>query len=171
MPKNLEELYKKFELMEADMDSLRFKYAGKSKSYAEALVSLKELTLRSSEAAKKAANSTEQSKIAAENSMNAAKEASLNPLFLQIVQSSANAAVAAAIAAIESSAAAASAAAAAAAAVSYYADEYLLQASSEAATASRIAAQSAADAVKLSNQARDIVDSLKFTTKSNVIND
>ena len=47
------------------------------------------------------------------------------------------------------------------AAVAHQAEDYLLKASAEAATASRMAAESAAEAVKLSNQAREISDSLQ----------
>jgi hypothetical protein len=104
---------------------------------------MNELTLFSAEAAKRAAKAAEQSKIAAFNAMTAAQKVSLDPTLLGIVESAAKASVAAA-------------SASAALAVSHQAEETLLKASSEAAIASRLAADSAAEAVKLSNHARDI---------------
>ena len=141
MPQNLDHVYKKSEVMQADLDDLRNNFKGVSLKYAQALSTLNELTLFSAEAAKRAAKAAEQSKIAAFNAMTAAKEASLDPTLLGIV---------------ESAGAAAAASASAALAVSHQAEEALLKASSEAAIASRLAADSAAEAVKLSNQARDI---------------
>lgn len=160
MSQNLELVYKKLEAMQADLEDLRATYKGVSQSYLVALTTLNDLTLHSSEAAKRAAKSTEQSRIAAMNAMLAAKEASGNPVLIEVVQSAVTASVAAALAAVESAAAAAAAAAAASAAVAHQAEESLLKASTEAATASRMAADSAAEAVKLSNQAREIVDEL-----------
>lgn len=159
MPQNLDHVYKKLELMQADLDDLRLNYKGASINYTQALSTLNELTLFSAEAAKRAAKAADQSKIAAFNAMSAAQEASLDPKLLGIVESAAKAAVAAALAAIESAGAAASASAALA--VSHQAEEALLKASSEAAIASRMAADSAAEAVKLSNHARDIEDLIK----------
>jgi len=156
MPQNLDHVYKKLELMQADLDDLRNNFKGASLKYAQALSTLNELTLFSAEAAKRAAKAAEHSKIAAFNAMTAAQKASLDPTLLVIVESAAKASVAAALAAIESAGAAAAASASAALAVSHQAEEALLKASSEAAIASRLAADSAAEAVKLSNQARDI---------------
>ena len=147
--------------MQADLDDLRLNYKGASIKYAQALSTLNELTLFSAEAVKRAAKAADQSKIAAFNAMSAAQEASLDPKLLGIVESAAKAAVAAALAAIESAGAAAAASASAALAVSHQAEEALLKASSEAALASRMAADSAAEAVKLSNHARDIEDLIK----------
>lgn len=49
-------------------------------------------------------------------------------------------------------------------AVAHQAEESLLKASNEAAVASRMAAEAAAEAVKLSNQAREIVDGIHKKT-------
>ena len=76
--------------------------------------------------------------IAAMNAMMADKEASGNPTLLKVVETAVTAA--------------------ASAAVAHQAEESLLKASSEAVVASRMAADSAAEAVRLSNQAREIVD-------------
>ena len=72
-----------------------------------ALSSLNILTIHSSDAAKRAAKSTEQSRVAAMNAMIAAREASGNPALLAVVESAVTASVAAALAAVESAAAAA----------------------------------------------------------------
>lgn len=161
MPKNLAEIYSKLEAMQVDLDDLRNNYKGLSKSHVVALKSLKDLTVQSSEAAKRSAKAAEQSKEAAYNAKLAALDASTDPKLLAVVESAVQAAVSAAVAAIESAGASASASAAAAAAVSHYAEESLLMASAEAAAASRLAADSAAEAVKFSNQARDISALLK----------
>lgn len=160
MNQSLDHVYKKLEAMQVDLEDLRNTYKGVSKRYAVALQSLNALTIHSSDAAKRAAKSTEQSRLAAMNAMIAAKEASGNPALLMIVESAVTASVAAALAAVESAAAAAAAAAAASAAVAHQAEESLLKASTEAASASRMAADAAAEAVKLSNQAREIVDEI-----------
>lgn len=151
MSQSLEHVYKKLEAMQIDLEDLRNTYKGVSKRYMVALNSLNTLTLHSSDAAKRAAKSTEQSRVAAMNAMIAAREASNNPALLMVVESAVTASVAAALAAVES---------AASAAVAHQAEESLLKASNEAAVASRMAAESAAEAVKLSNQAREIVDSI-----------
>lgn len=160
MSQSLEQVYQKLEAMQADLEDLRNTYKGVSQRYLVALKSLNALTLHSSDAAKRAAKSTEQSRVAAMNAMIAAREASGNPTLLLVVESAVTASVAAALAAVESAAAAAAAAAAASAAVAHQAEESLLKASNEAAVASRMAADSAAEAVRLSNQAREIVDSI-----------
>lgn len=144
MTQSLEHVYKKLEAMQVDLEDLRSTYKGVSKRYLVALSSLNTLTLHSSDAAKRAAKSTEQSRVAAMNAMIAAREASNNPALLQVVESAVTASVAAA----------------ASAAVAHQAEESLLKASNEAAIASRMAAESAAEAVKLSNQAREIVDGI-----------
>jgi hypothetical protein len=149
------------ELLQADLEQLRNTYKGVSKHYAGVLNSLKESTLQSSEAAKRSARSAEQSRIAALNAMNAAKDASRNPAFFMVVELLVKASIYAAVAAIEASAAATAASAAAALAVSQYAEDSLLKASTEAAAASRMAADSAAEAVKLSNEAREIGELIK----------
>ena len=155
---SLEQVYKKLEAMQIDLDELRSAYKGINKNHVQALNSLKDLTLQASEAAKRAAKATEYSKDAALNAMNAVKDASVKPALLAIVKSAVKASISAAVAAIESAGAAA---AAAAAAVSHHAEESLLKASAEAALASRVAADSAAEAVNLSNQAREIADLMK----------
>jgi hypothetical protein len=76
LKQNLDQVYAKLKALETDLDDLRSTYSGVNKSYIAALTSLNELTLYSSEAAKRAAKSTEQSKIAALNAAMAAKEAS-----------------------------------------------------------------------------------------------
>jgi hypothetical protein len=133
------------ELLQADLEQLRNTYKGVSKHYAGVLNSLKESTLQSSEAAKRSARSAEQSRIAALNAMNAAKDASRNPAFFMVVELLVKASIYAA----------------AALAVSQYAEDSLLKASTEAAAASRMAADSAAEAVKLSNEAREIGELIK----------
>jgi hypothetical protein len=160
MVQNLDNVYAQIESLKTDLADLRNTYKGLSKSYTVALGALSELTMHSSEAAKRAAKSTEQSRIAAMNAMIAAKEAAGSPELLLVVESAVTAAVAAALAAVESAASAAAAAAAASAAVAYQADESLLKASAEAASASKMAADSAAEAVKLSLQAREIVENI-----------
>ena len=164
MTQNLEPVYAQIALLKADLDDLRTTYKGVSESYALALGTLNDLTLHASNAAKRAAKSTEQSRIAAMNAMIAAKEASDNPLLMAVVESAVTAAVAAALAAVESAAAAAAAASAAAAAVAHQAEQSLLKASSEAATASRMAADSAAEAVKLANQAQEVKNLIQKKT-------
>jgi len=161
MTQNLDNVYQQLSSLKADLDDLRSTYKGVSKSYMVALGTLSELTIHSSEAAKRASKSTEQSRIAAMNAMLAAKEASGSPELIVVVQSAVTAAVAAALAAVESAAAAAAASAAASAAVAHQAEESLLKASAEASSASKIAADSAAEAVKLSVQAQEIVNALK----------
>jgi len=156
MTTDLTEIYAKLEAMQIDVDDLRSSYKGLSTTYVEALKSLKDLTIQSSEAAKRSAKAAEHSKLAAYNAKHAALDASANPNLLAVVESAVQAAVAAAVAAIESAGASAAASAAAAAAVSHHAEESLLTASAEAAAASRWAADAAAEAVKFSNQARDI---------------
>ncbi|MBU3626329.1 hypothetical protein ICN48_08785 [Polynucleobacter sp. JS-Safj-400b-B2] len=153
--RELEQVYIQIAALKTNLDDLRSTYKGVSRSYAIALNTLNDLTLHSSEAAKRAAKSTEQSRIAAMNAMLAAKEASGNPALMAVVESAVTAAVAAALAAVES------ATAAAASAVAHQAEESLLKASSEAANASRMAADSAAEAVKLSNQAREVADLIR----------
>jgi len=143
MTQSLEHVYKKLEAMQVDLEDLRNTYKGVSKRYLVALNSLNTLTLHSSDAAKRAAKSTEQSRVAAMNAMIAAREASNNPALLMVVASAGTASVDDALAA-----------------VAHKAEESLLKASNEAAVASRRAAESAAEAVKLSNQAREIVDSI-----------
>lgn len=160
MVQNLDNVYEQLNQLKADFDDLRSTYKGVSQSYMVALGTLSELTIHSSEAAKRAAKSTEQSRIAAMNAMIAVKEASGSPSLLFIVQSAVTAAVAAALAAVESAAAAAAAAAAASAAVAHQAEESLLKASSEAASASRMAADSAAEAVKLSIEAQTVASTV-----------
>jgi len=160
MTQNLDNVYQQIGDLKKDLDDLRNTYKGVSKSYMVALGTLSDLTIHSSEAAKRAAKSTEQSRIAAMNAMLAAKEASGTPELMLVVQSAVTAAVAAALAAVESAAAAAAASAAASAAVAHQAEESLLKASSEAASASRMAADSAAEAVKLSMEAQKVVESL-----------
>jgi hypothetical protein len=156
MNKNLEEIYLKLEVMQLDLEDLRNAYKGLGRTHVEALKSLKDLTVQSSEAAKRAAKAAEHSKLAAYSAKVAALDASANPMLLAVVESAVQAAVSAAVAAIESAGASAAASAAAAAAVSQHAEESLLIASAEAAAASRFAADSAAEAVRFSNQARDI---------------
>jgi len=160
MTQSLEHVYKMLEVMQAELEDLRSTYKGVSKRYTLALSGLNALTRHASDAAKRAAKSTEQSRIAAMNAMIAAREASNNPALLLVVESAVTASVAAALAAVESAAAAAAAAAAASAAVAHQAEESLLKSSNEAAVASRMAAEAAAEAVKLSNQAREIVDGI-----------
>lgn len=161
MKPNLEQVYYELTTIKDDLDDLRSTYKGVSKSYALALKTLNDLTLHSSEAAKRAAKSTEQSRIAAMNAVIAAKEVAANPTLVAVVEAAVITAVAAALAAVESAAAAAAASAAAATAVSHQADESLVKASTEAAKASKMAADSAAEAVKLSIQARDVADSVR----------
>ena len=163
MTQNLDNVYQQLGDLKKDLDDLRSTYKGVSKSYVVALGTLSDLTIHSSEAAKRAAKSTEQSRIAAMNAMIAAKEASGSPALIAVVQSAVTAAVAAALAAVESAAAAAAASAAASAAAAHQAEESLLKASSEAASASRMAADSAAEAVKLSLEAQQVVESLNGT--------
>ena len=55
MTQSLEQVYQKLETMQADLEDLRNTYKGVSKNYQEALSSLKELTLQSAEASKRAA--------------------------------------------------------------------------------------------------------------------
>lgn len=160
MTQSLEHVYKMLEVMQAELEDLRSTYKGVSKRYTLALSGLNALTRHASDAAKRAAKSTEQSRIAAMNAMIAAREASNNPALLLVVESAVTASVAAALAAVESAAAAAAAAAAASVAVAHQAEESLLKSSNEAAVASRMAAEAAAEAVKLSNQAREIVDGI-----------
>lgn len=119
MTQSLEHVYKKLEAMQVDLEDLRNTYKGVSKRYMVALTSLNTLTIHSSDAAKRAAKSTEQSRVAAMNAMIAAREASGNPALLMVVESAVTASVAAALAAVESAAAAAAAAAAASAAVAH----------------------------------------------------
>jgi len=149
MTQNLDNVFEQLASLKADLEDLRSTYKGVSKSYMVALGTLSDLTIHSSEAAKRAAKSTEQSRISAMNAMMAAKEASGSPELLLVVQSAVTAAVAAALAAVES------------AAVAHQAEESLLKASSEAASASKMAADSAAEAVKLSIEAQAVVESLK----------
>lgn len=102
MTQSLEHVYKMLEAMQAELEDLRSTYKGVSKRYMVALSSLNALTLHSSDAAKRAAKSTEQSRIAAMNAMIAAREASNNPNLLLVVETAVIAAVAAALAAVES---------------------------------------------------------------------
>ena len=161
MTQNLDNVYALIGNLKTDLEDLRSTYKDISKSYTTALGTLSELTIHSSEAAKRAAKSTEQSRIAAMNAMLAAKEASGSPELLAVVKSAVTAAVAAALAAVESAAAAAAAAAAASAAVAHQAEKSLLKASAEAASASRMAADSAAEAVKLSVQAQEVAEGIR----------
>ena len=153
---NISKIYSKPEAMQIDIEDLRNSYRGLSKTHVKILKSLKDLTVHSSEGAKRSAKAAEHAKLAAYNAKVAALNASVNPDLLAVVESAVQAALAAAIAAIESAGASAAASSAAAAAVSQHAEESLLLASSEAAAASRWAADSAAEADKFSNQARDI---------------
>ena len=162
MTQNLDNVYEQLASLKTDLEDLRNTYKGVSKRYMVALGSLSELTIHSTEAAKRAAKSTEQSRISAMNAMLAAKEASGSPELMIVVQSAVTAAVAAALAAVESAAAAAAASAAASSAVAHQAEESLLKASAEAASASKMAADAAAEAVKLSVQAQDVVESLRI---------
>ena len=157
MTKNLEDVYEQLASLKTDLEDLRNTYKGVSNSYSFALGTLSELTFNSAEAAKRASLFTEQSRIAASNAMIAAKEASIHPGLITIVELSVTASVAASLAAIESAAAAASAADAAAKAVTHQAEESLLKASAEASQASKLAASSAAEAVKLSLEAKNLV--------------
>jgi len=143
--------------LKSDLADLRNTYKGVSKSYLTAMSSLTGLTINSSEAAKRAALSTEQSRLAAFSAMTAAKEASSHPALLTVIELAVSASVAAALAAVESAAAATAASAAASAAVAHQAEESLLKASAEAATASKLAAESAAEAVKMSLEAKKMV--------------
>jgi len=161
MTQSLEHVYARLAEMQVELEELRNTYKGVSESYLVALGTLSELTIHSSEAAKRASKSTEQSRIAAMSAMLAVKEASGSPALMLVVESAVTAAVAAALAAVESAAATAAAAAAAAAAVAHQAEESLLKASSEAASASRMAADAAAEAVRISVQAREVAESLK----------
>lgn len=161
MNQNLDNVYEQLTSLKADLTDLRNTYKGVSKSYMIALGTLSELTIHTSEAAKRASKSTEQSRIAAMNAMLAAKKASGAPELLAVVQSAVTAAIAAALAAVESAAAAAAASAAASAAVAHQAEESLLKASAEASSASKTAADAAAEAVKLSIQAQEIANALK----------
>jgi hypothetical protein len=154
----LEEIASVILELRTELAEIRETYKGVSKSYTVALSALSDLTVHSADAAKRAAKSTEQSKIAAMNAMLAAKEASADPNLLKVVEAAVSAAIAAALAAVESAAAAAAASAAACAAVAHQAEASLLKASAEAATASRLAAYSAAEAVQLSHQAQRVVD-------------
>ncbi|MDO8714522.1 MAG: hypothetical protein Q7K13_08615 [Polynucleobacter sp.] len=155
MTQNLEQVYEQLSSLRADLEDLRKTYKGVSKNYLAALSTMSDLTISASEAAKRAAKSTEQSRIAALNAMTAAQDASAHPELLAITELAVNASVAAGLAAIESSAAAAAAAASAAAA--HQAEESLLKASSEASSASQTAAEAAAEAVKLSLEAKKVV--------------
>ena len=60
MVQNLDNVYAQIESLKTDLADLRNTYKGLSKSYTVALGTLSELTLHSSEAAKRAAKSTEQ---------------------------------------------------------------------------------------------------------------
>jgi hypothetical protein len=110
---SLEEISEIILELRSELTQIRETYKGVSKSYVMALSALSDLTIHSSEAAKRAAKSTEQSKIAAMNAMVAAKEALADPSLVKVVEAAVGAAIAAALAAVESAAAAAAAAAAA----------------------------------------------------------
>ena len=161
MSQESERVLERLNALEVSLEDLRNTLKVTTKSYSDALTTLADLTFHASEAAKRAANSTVQSRIASMNALLAVKQASLSPELISIVEIAATATMAAALAAVESAAAAASAAAVAATAVVNQAEESLLKASADAAIASRLAAVSAAEAVKLSNQAKDILDNIR----------
>lgn len=142
MTQNLEHVYEQLASLKTDLADLRNSYKGVSKSYQVAIGTMSDLTIHSAEAAKRAALSTEQSRIAALNAMTAAKEASTHPSFIAIT---------------EAAVTAAAAAAAASAAVAHQAEESLLKASTEASSASKIAAEAAAAAVRLSLEAKGVI--------------
>ncbi len=163
MTETLAEISAQVKVLKEELIDLRATFKGVSKNYLVALSSLSDLTIHSAEAAKRAANSTEQSKIAAMNAMLAAREAFSSSALMRVVEAAVTASIAAALAAVESAAASAAAAAAAAAAVAHQAEASLLKASSEASTASRMAAESAAEAVKLSIEARQFIVSAQVS--------
>ncbi len=76
LAQGLEEVFAKIKSLEVDLEDLRATYQGVNKSYVAALSKLGELTLHASEAAKRAAKSTEQSRVAAKHAALAALQAS-----------------------------------------------------------------------------------------------
>ena len=143
MNQNIDLVFAKIQSLEKAVSELRGNYSGLNKTYIFALMNLNELTLYSSEAARRAAQLADQSKIAAMNASLAAKEASKSPTLILVVRAAFTAASAAAAAAVESAAAAASVAAAAAAAVAHQSNDSMLKASAAAASATKMAADSA----------------------------
>jgi hypothetical protein len=94
---SLEEISEIILELRTELTQIRETYKGVSKSYVMALSALSDLTIHSSEAAKRAAKSTEQSKIAAMNAMVAAKEAVADPSLVKVVEAAVSAAIAAAL--------------------------------------------------------------------------
>ncbi len=122
--------------LEDEVGVLRQNFTSVNRSYNEVLVSLKALTACASEAANRAADSASQAALSANKSARAAREAANNSVIF---------------------AAEAAAAAACAAAATVYSEESVALAVAESAQATKRATTSAADAVRMSNEARDVV--------------
>ncbi|WP_394809237.1 hypothetical protein [Nitrosomonas sp.] len=115
--------------LEDEVGVLRQNFTSVNRSYNEVLVSLKALTACASEAANRAADSASQAALSANKSARAAREAANNSVIF----------------------------AAAAAAATVYSEESVALAVAESAQATKRATTSAADAVRMSNEARDVV--------------
>ena len=122
--------------LEDEVGVLRQNFTSVNRSYNEVLVSLKALTACASEAANRAADSASQAALSANKSARAAREAANNSVIFS---------------------AEAAAAAACAAAATVYSEESVALAVAESAQATKRATTSAADAVRMSNEARDVV--------------
>ena len=125
--------------LEDEVGVLRQNFTSVNRSYNEVLVSLKALTACASEAANRAADSASQAALSANKSARAAREAANNSVIFA------------------AEAAAQAAAAACAAAATVYSEESVALAVAESAQATKRATTSAADAVRMSNEARDVV--------------
>jgi len=145
-------IFAKLAGLEDEIKNLREGYLTINKRYSDVLISLKDLTSHSTEAAKRAAIAAEKAAFASRKAAGAAKEAAHHSIILA-AEEAAEAAGAAAEAAIEAAAAAASASAAAAAAAAHQAEETAMQAAAEAAAATKRATEAAAEAMRMSNEA------------------
>ena len=86
MAQNLENVYQQISGLKTDLDELRSTYKGISESYSIALSTLNNLTINSTEAAKRASNAAEQCRIAALYALQTARDASISPELELIVQ-------------------------------------------------------------------------------------
>ena len=158
MNHNLDLVIAKIQSLEKGVSELRSNYSDLNKTYIFALTNLNELTRYTSETSRRATYFAEQSKLAAMNAALAAKEASKSQTLILLAIAAFTAASAAAVAAAQSAAAAASAEATAAMALAHQAEDSLLNASAKAASATKVATDSAAEAAMLSNQASQTFD-------------